>query len=76
MNVGYKTEEEIQKDETLTVLEDRSIDSNKYVVWHIEGGLGKNIAAIRLNEDEVGIFSWGDTAFLLQTENICCVSRH
>jgi allantoin permease len=39
-------------------------------------GIGKNIAAIRLNEDEVGIFSWGDTAFLLQTENICCVSRH
>lgn len=51
MNVGYKTEEEIQKDETLTVLEDRSIDSNKYVVWHIEGGLGKNIAATSLIKD-------------------------
>ncbi len=47
MNVGYKTETE----EKLTVLEDRSIDSNKYVVWHIEGGLGKNIAATSLIKD-------------------------
>lgn len=45
MNVGYKTEDK------LTVLEDRSIDSNKYIVWHIEGGLGKNIAATSLIKD-------------------------
>jgi len=47
MNVGYKTEAE----EKLTVLEDRSTDSEKYVVWHIEGGLGKNIAATSLIKD-------------------------
>lgn len=48
MNVGYNTKVE---DEKLTVLEDRSIDSTKYVVWHIEGGLGKNIAATALIKD-------------------------
>ena len=44
MNVGYKTESE----EKLAVLEDKSNNSNKYVVWHIEGGLGKNVAATAL----------------------------
>jgi hypothetical protein len=51
MNVGYKTEEQLQKEEKLTVLEDRSSDSNKYVIWHIEGGLGKNIAATAIIKD-------------------------
>lgn len=46
MNVGYKTEEEKQKE--LTVLQDNSTNKNKYVVWHIEGGLGKNVAATAL----------------------------
>lgn len=48
MNVGYNATTENEK---LTVLEDRSIDSNKYVVWHIEGGLGKNVAATALIKD-------------------------
>lgn len=48
MQVGYKTEEELQKEEKLTVLADKSSSSNKYVVWHIEGGLGKNVAATAL----------------------------
>lgn len=51
MNVGYKSETELQKEEQYTVLEDRSISSDKYVVWHIEGGLGKNIAATSLIKD-------------------------
>lgn len=45
MNVGYKTESELLKEEKFAVLEDKSNSSTKYVVWHIEGGLGKNIAA-------------------------------
>ena len=48
MNVGYNTKIE---DQNLTVLEDKSVESNKYVIWHIEGGLGKNIAATSLVED-------------------------
>lgn len=48
MNVGYKTESDLLKEEKLAVLEDKSNSSNKYVVWHIEGGLGKNIAATAL----------------------------
>jgi len=51
MNVGYKTDTEVQETEKFTVLEDRSKESDKYVVWHIEGGLGKNIAATALIED-------------------------
>lgn len=51
MNVGYKTNKEMKETEKLTVLEDRSKQSDKYVVWHIEGGLGKNIAATSLIED-------------------------
>jgi len=51
MNVGYKTNKDVQESKNLTVLEDRSKQSNKYVVWHIEGGLGKNIAASSLIED-------------------------
>jgi hypothetical protein len=51
MNVGYKTNKEEEKEEKFTVLEDRSKSSDKYVVWHIEGGLGKNIAATALIED-------------------------
>ena len=42
MKVGHKT---------YTELEDSSKDNNKYIVWHIEGGLGKNIAATSLVED-------------------------
>ena len=45
MNVGYKTESDKQE---LEVLEDKSNNSPKYVVWHIEGGLGKNVAATAL----------------------------
>lgn len=51
MNVGYKTDKELEKDEKFTVLADSSKDTDKYVVWHIEGGLGKNIAATSLVED-------------------------
>ena len=48
MQVGYKTETDLLKEEKLAVLEDRSNTSTKYVVWHIEGGLGKNVAATAL----------------------------
>jgi uncharacterized phage-like protein YoqJ len=57
MKVGYKTEVDLKNEKSsienvsknnLTVLEDTSNTSNKYVVWHIEGGLGKNIAATAL----------------------------
>jgi uncharacterized phage-like protein YoqJ len=48
MNIGYKTETDLLKDEKLAVLEDKSNNSTKYVVWHIEGGLGKNVAATAL----------------------------
>jgi hypothetical protein len=51
MNIGYKTETNILKEEKLAVLEDKSNNSTKYIVWHIEGGLGKNIAATSLVED-------------------------
>lgn len=51
MNVGFKSTEELEQQNKLTVLEDRSIESNKYVVWHIEGGLGKNIASTALIAD-------------------------
>ena len=48
MNVGYKTETDLLKEEKLAVLEDKSNNSTKYVVWHIEGGLGKNVAGTAL----------------------------
>ena len=48
MNVGYNATVETEK---FTILADKSIESNKYVVWHIEGGLGKNIAATALIKD-------------------------
>ena len=48
MEVGYKTELDLLKEEKLAVLEDKSNNSTKYVVWHIEGGLGKNVAATAL----------------------------
>jgi hypothetical protein len=48
MNIGYKTETDLLKEEKLAILEDKSNDSTKYVVWHIEGGLGKNVAATAL----------------------------
>jgi uncharacterized phage-like protein YoqJ len=48
MNIGYKTEMDLEKEKNLSVLEDKSNNSTKYVVWHIEGGLGKNIAATSL----------------------------
>jgi len=48
MQVGYKTETDLLKEEKLAVLEDKSNNSTKYVVWHIEGGLGKNVAATAL----------------------------
>jgi len=41
MQVGYKTETDLLQEEKLAVLEDKSNNSTKYVVWHIEGGLGK-----------------------------------
>lgn len=43
MQVGYKSD----KGE-LTVLQDTSNKNTKYLVWHIEGGLGKNVAATAL----------------------------
>lgn len=48
MQVGYKTESDLLKEEKVAVLEDKSNNSTKYVVWHIEGGLGKNVAATAL----------------------------
>jgi len=51
MNVGYQTESDLQKQEKFTVLADKTNNSTKYVVWHIEGGLGKNIAATALVKD-------------------------
>ena len=48
MNIGYKTETDLLKKEKLAVLEDKSNNNTKYVVWHIEGGLGKNVAATAL----------------------------
>jgi DNA repair exonuclease SbcCD ATPase subunit len=48
MVVGYKKEGAENKEEKFAVLEDKSNQSNKYVVWHIEGGLGKNVAATAL----------------------------
>lgn len=41
MNVGYKSTEDKPATQT----------TEKYVVWHIEGGLGKNIAGTSLVED-------------------------
>jgi hypothetical protein len=48
MNVGYKTETNSMSKEKLEVLEDKSNNSTKYLIWHIEGGLGKNISATAL----------------------------
>ena len=48
MNVGYKTSVDEVKEKKMAVLEDKSAISDKYVVWHIEGGLGKNVAATAL----------------------------
>ena len=48
MDVGYKTTIDEKKDSDLVVLVDNSSKSEKYVVWHIEGGLGKNVAATAL----------------------------
>jgi hypothetical protein len=57
MKVGYKSETDLKNEKlhsgvdskhNLTILEDTSNSSDKYVVWHIEGGLGKNIAATAL----------------------------
>lgn len=48
MNIGYKTDTDSTEVEKVAVLEDRSNSSTKYVVWHIEGGLGKNVAATAL----------------------------
>lgn len=48
MNVGYKTSVDELKEDKLVVLVDKTSSSDKYVVWHIEGGLGKNIAATAL----------------------------
>lgn len=46
MDTSYKKEP--NKEEKFTVLQDVSNNNNKFVVWHIEGGLGKNIAATAL----------------------------
>jgi len=48
MSVGYKTSVDELKEEKMVVLADKSNDSSKYVIWHIEGGLGKNVAATAL----------------------------
>lgn len=48
MLVGYKTESQLLKEEKFAILEDKSNNSQKYVVWHVEGGLGKNVAATAL----------------------------
>jgi hypothetical protein len=48
MNAGYKTSIDEVKEKKMTVLEDKSSISDKYLVWHIEGGLGKNVAATAL----------------------------
>ena len=48
MNVGYNSKGGSKKS---VVLEDKLGESLKYVIWHIEGGLGKNIAATSLIED-------------------------
>lgn len=48
MNIGYQTDTDLKNKEKVTVLEDTSNKSQKFLVWHIEGGLGKNIAATAL----------------------------
>lgn len=48
MNVGYKTQIDETIEEKKVILQDSSNNSNKFVVWHIEGGLGKNVAATAL----------------------------
>jgi hypothetical protein len=48
MDVGYKTTIDEKKESKMVVLADKSNNSDKFVVWHIEGGLGKNIAATAL----------------------------
>jgi hypothetical protein len=48
MNVGYQTDIDLKNKEKVTILEDTSSNSQKFLVWHIEGGLGKNIAATAL----------------------------
>ena len=48
MNVGYKTTADQKGEEKLVVLADKSSNAEKFVVWHIEGGLGKNVAATAL----------------------------
>lgn len=47
MNVGYKS----TKQGEAPIKNTNSVQQEKYVVWHIEGGLGKNIAATALVED-------------------------
>jgi len=48
MLVGYKTQSQLLREEKFAVSEDKSNNSQKYVVWHVEGGLGKNVAATAL----------------------------
>lgn len=48
MNIGYNANTQEKKESNLAVLQDTSSNKNKYVVWHIEGGLGKNVAATAL----------------------------
>ncbi|CNT76867.1 Uncharacterised protein [Salmonella enterica subsp. enterica serovar Bovismorbificans] len=36
----------------------------------------QNIAAVRLNKDQVSIFAGGNTSFMFQTKNIGGVGRH
>lgn len=63
MNVGYKTTIDERKEDKLVVLADKSNDSNKYIVWHIEGGLGKNVAATALIADVKK--KWNDRKLIL-----------
>lgn len=57
MNAGYKVDDKDNSKNELTVLEYNSYNSNKYIIWHIEGGLGKNIAATALINDVVKKYS-------------------
>ena len=54
MNVGYKSTKQGEasvKSNNAPIKNTNSVQQEKYVVWHIEGGLGKNIAATALVED-------------------------
>lgn len=49
MKVGYKSSLDKEEDFPIEIPKE-SKENNKYVVWHIEGGMGKNVAATTLLE--------------------------